>query len=166
MILASHAILGAAASRLVPDNLYLGFLLGAASHFVADAISHWDYSLRSATFDEKNRLVDMRWGRDFLIDLFKIALDIIAGVIISFLIFKVHGARDFISLFAGIVGGILPDGLQFLYSKIKKEPFVAIEEFHIAIHSKKTIRDPYRGILSQSAIVAAAVLVSVLLTSP
>lgn len=164
MILASHAIIGAAAARLVPDNPYLGFFLAVASHFVADAIPHWAYSISSIIEDKGVKAKNKFWNYAFLSDILKIGFDIATGTIISLLVFKAYGANDSYAVFLGIFGGILPDGLQFLYFKIRKEPLISIQKFHIEIiHAKSAINDPYLGVFSQMVIVAIAVIISLFL---
>ena len=158
MILATHAILGAAIGRFLPDDPFLGFLLGVASHFASDAIPHWDYRLRSAVDDENHHMVDMRLGKEFLIDISKISVDIILGVGLAFAIFGAHTSREFISISAGILGGVLPDGLQFLYFKIKKEPFIFIQKIHKAVQARRNLKHRFQlGVISQVAVVLVAV---------
>ena len=163
MILTSHAIIGAAVSRLAPADPILGFLLAVASHFVADTVPHWDYShvFRSAVRDERGQIMNMHWNKDFLFDFFKIGADAAAGALLALFIFQAHSGSDFIALFAGICGGVFQDGLQILYLKIKKEPFIAIQGFHEKIHARPM--NNLWGITLQAAVVAAAVFVSTLL---
>lgn len=161
MILVSHAIIGAAVARLVPNHPYLGFFLGIGSHFAVDAIPHWGYRLRSAIAGKDGMVTNMKWGRDFLFDIMKITMDIIAGVALSFIIFRPYDADNAVAVFAGICGGVLPDGFRFLYYKIKAEPFVSIEGFHNFIHAKHFVRKRYLGILSQAAIILIFVAMSI-----
>ncbi len=164
MILSTHAVLGAAVARLFPHNPVLGFFLGFISHFVFDAIPHWDYSLRSEVLGDKKEIVDMRWGKDFLFDIFRLGLDFAAGVGIVFIFFPLHGGKDLASLLAGLMGGVLPDALQFFYFKIKKEPLSSLQRFHKFIQSKLTLKhQPRLGIPLQGIIGVAAIVLSLIL---
>lgn len=174
MILASHMIIGVAAARLVPNNPYLGFFLGIVSHFIVDAIPHSEYPLRSVIFDKDGRVVNMSWNKDFMLDLLKISADIIIGAGLVFIIFKTNINNDVHAILAGIAGGVFPDGLQFLYFKIKKEPLIAIQKFHQAIQAKNIFSAKggsasggknklYQGILMQIIIAATAIFASMLL---
>jgi hypothetical protein len=42
MILSTHAIVGAAIASFLPSHPTIAFVLGFGSHFVLDAIPHWD----------------------------------------------------------------------------------------------------------------------------
>src|SRR5260370_42631939 len=53
MILSTPAIVGAAIASFLPSHPTTAFVLGFASHFVLDAIPHWDYPIRSAAADPK-----------------------------------------------------------------------------------------------------------------
>jgi hypothetical protein len=53
MILSTHAIAGAAIASFLPSHPTAAFVLGFASHFVLDAIPHWDYPIRSAAVHPK-----------------------------------------------------------------------------------------------------------------
>ena len=51
MILSTHAIVGAAIASFLPSHPTTAFVLGFGSHFVLDAIPHWDYPIKSASVD-------------------------------------------------------------------------------------------------------------------
>src|ERR1700747_2768240 len=53
MILSTHAIVGAAIASFLPSNPTIAFVLGFGSHFVLDAIPHWDYPISSASVNPK-----------------------------------------------------------------------------------------------------------------
>lgn len=167
MILTTHAIVGAAAGRLVSNPL-LAFALGFVSHFLIDAIPHWGYPLASLIRDEKNLLQkDMAMNRWFLRDLAIMAVDFCSGVILAIFIFQ--GKAGFINfslpLLAGVMGGVLPDALQFAYFKIRRRPLVDLQKLHIRFHLNHTKNIPALpyGILSQVAVIIAAVIVSKLI---
>ena len=45
LTLMTHAIVGAAIVGLVPAHPLLGLSLAFASHFILDALPHWDYPI-------------------------------------------------------------------------------------------------------------------------
>jgi hypothetical protein len=51
MILCTHAVVGAALASFVPSHPAAAFAIGFASHFVLDAIPHWDYSIKSRSIN-------------------------------------------------------------------------------------------------------------------
>lgn len=160
MTLTSHAVVGAAIVSAVPTHPVLAFSLGFCSHFLLDAIPHWDYPLGSMLEDKENPMnSDMKIGKSFLFDLCKIGLDFLLGFILTFLFFGL--GRDFSYnnvLFFGALGAVLPDALQFLYFKWRHEPIVSLQKFHQWIHSKIELKDkPVLGISSQIIFIALVV---------
>ncbi|MEI6296859.1 MAG: hypothetical protein WCO84_04415 [bacterium] len=143
MILAPHIIIGVAVARTLPDNLILAFSAAFLSHFIADAVPHWEYDLSKAIdpkYSEKIRI-----NKEFLWDFFRLSLDGLIGLFISFLLFY-NGNTGFI--IAGCLGGIFPDILQFLYGKFKNRPLIVFKKFHDSVHSEKKERKFLVGVLS------------------
>src|SRR3989344_1714675 len=172
MILASHAVVGAVLGKLVPQHPIAAFFLGFLSHFVFDSIPHWQYSLKSLS---KNVAGDyeMPSGKKFNTDMLKVGIDILSGlaIVVWFLkplafgdsgLFTLSGVKVFttggLSVLAGAFGGMLPDGLQFLYFKIKREPFLSLQRFHNWIHAEHDITAVSYGVVTQIAIVLAVSL--------
>ncbi len=163
MILTTHAIVGAAAGRLFSDP-FVAFSAGFASHFIIDAIPHWAYNLKSRARNEKEPLNDdIEIGKKFVGDLARIGLDFIVGIFAAIFIFQ--GEDGFMSLsvnlLSGVAGGIIPDFMQFLYFKIRQEPFIAVQKLHIYVHQGigEIPALPY-GLISQVVVIAAAILIS------
>lgn len=171
MILATHVIVGVAAGRFFPNNPLLAFMTGFASHFLIDAIPHWDYPLKSYTRDKndpKNLMkADLVMEKGFIRDLVLIAIDIISGITLALYIFGTKGNLVNISLLMGALGGILPDGLQFLYFKTRKEPFKTLQRFHMWIQNNGENEilqnNHFAGFLSQASCAAAALLIAKLI---
>ena len=138
MILTSHAIIGVAVASAFPSHPALAFFAAVASHYIMDAIPHWEYDLLSSKKDRKNPLNnDITIGKDFLRDLKKISADIFISVLASFIIFYFIGlGESILILIAGIAGGIAPDILQFAYFRFRSEPFKSLYIFHYWIHSR------------------------------
>ena len=141
MTLATHAVIGAAVAQFFPESPILGFFAGFASHFFADAIPHGHYKLRSkrylpASCLEEDMIVR---SKEFRFDITRVGCDFAVGIILSFLIFESSLSIDSFLLggaFWGAIGGVLPDPLQFAYWKIRSEPLVSLQKFHIWMHSK------------------------------
>lgn len=137
MILATHAIVGAAAGRIF-SNPYAAFIAGFASHFVMDAIPHKDYTLNSFEPGEDKSEDDMVLDRRFIGDSVKAGVDLLTGAAIIIFIFRdANGLiNNPVSLLAGAIGGILPDFLEVVSFKIRREPLVSLRKFHLVVHSK------------------------------
>ena len=76
MTLATHAIVGAAAARLFSFHPAAAFLAAFASHFLIDAIPHWDYHLKSLRYNREHPLEsDILVNRDFIFDFGKMAFE-------------------------------------------------------------------------------------------
>lgn len=158
MTLATHALIGAAAASFVPQNPALGFALGFASHFAADAIPHWDYPIYSASV-HPNIGAPMKLDMRLLRDALDIGLDAALGLALAIYFFATPAALS--AILAGAIGGILPDPLQFVYAHFKHEPFIALQRFHKWIHTSRHLREEGRhvvGIVSQVVLAAAVVI--------
>jgi len=144
-------------------NPYVAFAAGFASHFITDAIPHWGYGLKSRLKNEKEPLKeDIVLNREFIGDLTRIVLDFLFGIFAAIFIFQ--GGNEFAgasaSLLAGMAGGLLPDFLQFLYFKIRREPFISLQKLHIYVHQAGDIPALPYGMPSQIIIIIAAVIIS------
>ena len=71
MILAAHAIVGAAISSQIPNHPITALAAGIASHFAIDAIPHWDYPLRSMLRGSKGSPLTL--DKELLVDFSLIA---------------------------------------------------------------------------------------------
>lgn len=161
MILASHAIIGAAAGRLFPFSPLLAFAAGLVSHYAMDAIPHWEYEppliSRNPAVPPARAALEMRFAlRTFL------ALgDLGAGVLLSLLIFPDVASTNMYSFAAGIIGGVLPDALQFVYALFPMKLLKAHQHIHDTIHSTQDLKDrPFLGVPLQVIIVAVWVALS------
>lgn len=155
MTLTAHSIVGGAIVSLMPAHPVLGLCFAFASHFVLDAIPHWDYPIRSALMkpdvEEK-----MQWNGAFLRDAIAIYLDATLGIALAVALF---GSRSGLLLVAsGACAAIFPDALQFAYMRCPRGPLPLLQRFHCSIHSSKKIRHPLIGVSLQVAFVAAIVV--------
>ena len=164
MTLTTHYIVGVATARLFSFNPVVAFLAAFVSHFLIDAIPHWDYHLKSAKTNLENPLEsDMLINRDFIFDFGKIAFDAILGALLSFIIFQPSDGAETQILIFGVVGGILPDPLQFLYYKFRHEPLISLQKFHLWIHTKRKLENKLTGIFLQFLLVLVIVIFSFML---
>ncbi len=149
MILATHALVGAALAETVPNHPVLAFSIGFVSHFLLDAIPHWDYPLKSIKEVRDNPLgMDMPFGPAFFRDLLFIGLDFSAGILLSILIFRNQLSP---AIFFGMIGGMTPDFLQFVYTKLRVPPLTWLQKFHQWIHTSVRIKDAFWGPFFQIA---------------
>ncbi len=139
MTLATHAVVGAAAASLFPEQAYLAFAAGFMSHLAIDALPHYDYGefLHSFEKDPHHRLqTDMRFGKHFLHDLAIIGLDALIGFFLSFFVARILSIPWELALI-GAGAGIYPDLIQFVYYKIRKTwlevGLAPLQRFHIWI---------------------------------
>ena len=164
MILATHAIAGAALATVMPDQPILAFTAGVMSHFLLDTIPHWDYELRSKREDENNPLNnDIVVSRDFWFDLIKIDGDALAGLALAWFFFHQfftdHGQLGFLTFALGVAGGLFPDVLQFAYFKLRSPWLAALQRFHYWIHADHERKlKPFVGVVTQALLVAVIIL--------
>ncbi len=171
MTLTTHAIVGAAAARIFSFNPILAFVAAFSSHFLIDAIPHWDYVAKSGRQDPENPMNnDMVIGRDFWFDLVRIGFDATLGVFLSLVIFVPTSIYLFGIIFFGACLGILPDPLQFVYWKFRREPMVSLQRFHIWIHTaykKWTLERRWViGVTAQFVLIVVVVWLAEALTKP
>ncbi len=165
MTLTTHAIVGAAAARIFSFNPALAMAAAFLSHFLIDAIPHWDYIPRSFQKDPDNPLNnDMTIGKDFSHDVMIILFDAVLGIVLSLLIFSSHTAYDAGIIVLGAMFGILPDPLQFVYWKVRREPLISLQRFHVWIHANnRHMSDErlwVRGALFQAILIGFVVLLT------
>lgn len=159
MVLSTHAIVGGAVGRILSGQPILALILGFVSHFLLDAIPHWDYKLGSLDKDEAKPLnTSIRLDRSFAYDCLKLVADVLIGLIIAWLAFG-GSAEAYASVVAGIFGGLLPDFLQFVYFRFRREPLKSLQRFHQWIHTNVRLDGrPALGIFLQSALAIVVII--------
>lgn len=159
MTLTTHTIVGSVVAAFFPTHPEIGFVAAFTSHFVLDAIPHWDYSLKASVIDENNPInSDIALDKRFAKDLINIGLDILIGLIASIYILMFIGKFSIPILIAGALGGIVPDALQLVYMKFRHEPLASLQKFHIWIQRDERLRyRPFIGIISQIAIITLVI---------
>jgi hypothetical protein len=172
MILTTHAITGAAVASILPNNPALGFAVGFVSHFLLDAIPHWDYDLRSSKKDLDNPLNnDLILNKSFIFDLIKMGFDAFLGIAISYFLFinpSVGVSNLSLSsllhsnIVWAIIGSLFPDILQFIYFKLwRHEPLLTLQKFHIWLNRNKSLENrPVLGGLIQLILIILIVAIA------
>src|SRR5580704_15032419 len=119
MILTTHAIVGAALASFLPSHPAAAFVAGFASHFALDAVPHVDYPIKSRSVNPRIG-APMRFDRALLEDVLTIGADGLFGLIAALLLFS--SSANFWAVHMGAVGAMLPDPLQFAFTRWPAEP--------------------------------------------
>ncbi len=160
MTLTTHAVVGAAAAQFFPAYPIVAFSAAFLSHLAIDSLRHYDYKPRSIRKDEANPLnTDMVMGKEFVFDFLQIAADAILGLLLS--IFLFHFAITEAPLWLivlGVIGGILPDPLQFVYFKTRSKLLEPFQRFHVWIQEGKSLEVPASAGLSLQGLLVVVIL--------
>ncbi len=159
MILVTHGIVGASIALSMPNSPVLGAVLAFASHFLLDAIPHWDYELKSLESQKDPLLTKIIRNHHLYPDMCRVAFDGLLGLSLPLVImFLLVGNHLYIALL-GAVFAILPDFFQFLFFKTKAKWLGWYIKFHNLVHSKKRFDGrPGIGIVMQVGIWAIAIV--------
>ncbi len=154
MTLGTHFVAGAYVGLAV-HNLPLAAVLGFSSHFILDAIPHWDYSLSSEEPGKNGQEKDFAMDKRFVKDLFKLSLDIGIGVVVVAVLLWRAAPMAIIGAIVGGTFGVLPDLLQFVYFHYKWHFLRPLQWFHTSfMHAKTQLNDEIvLGVGSQVAII-------------
>ena len=158
MTLTTHAIVGAGIVSITTFNPALGLCAAFVSHFVIDTIPHINYEVVSESMKPGGNTTHFNFNKDFFKDVFFIGVDGIAGLIIPILVFSTP--KTFWLIVAGACAGMLPDALQFAYSRYKHEPLISLQRFHEWIHTITPYKfDRFWGTVSQILLVVIFIIV-------
>jgi hypothetical protein len=164
LTLTTHAVVGAAIASLMPAYPSLAIAAAFASHFLLDAIPHWDYPILSDSVNP-NVAAPMKYDRALFADMLTIGTDAMLGMALALLLLARRG--DFALVLCGAAAAILPDALQFAYMRLPREPLISLQRFHSWIHASRNFRArPVLGLSTQLGLMLFAVLVARLVTSP
>lgn len=159
MTLATHIVIAAAASKPIGmAHPILVFLVSLASHYLSDAIPHWDYHLSSLPERKDMRERAFSSVRAFLHDFKKIALDALLGTVIVLATLRPQTGEQYFFLALIVVGSTLPDFLQGVYYATHWKVLEPIQRFHDFMHTKIKLGPyPKFGIPFQAIIALIAV---------
>lgn len=161
MTLTTHAVAGAAIAGTLSAYPVLALPLAFLSHFLLDAIPHWDYDLKSAKkFVGESTGVELSFGKDFLIDVLRVGTDLSLGLVLAGLVFYIIGDKQIgILVLAGALVAVLPDFMQFAYGKLKTKSLAYFQSWHNYFHASLRLDNkPVLGILSQVLIVGLIIV--------
>ncbi len=151
-------MVGAGIAATMPAHPLLGLSAAFASHFLVDAIPHYDYKIRSASINPKIGAA-MKFDRALLLDFFSIGWDLAFGMILSVLLFATPATWILVAI--GAFAGALPDALQFVYTRFQHEPLVSLQRFHKWMHTSHHMREhSVFGVISQVVFLGVFVLLA------
>ncbi len=142
MTLATHILVAGAATKpfMGRVNDLVLFIIAVFSHYLSDAITHYDYGLLSIPWHEgpKKDLNVKLEPSLVVVDLLNIAIDVAIGVSVLILCVGADNIlKDPTAYGLIILGGILPDALQPIYLLWKEFPMTLVQNFHDFWHSEK-----------------------------
>ena len=124
MTLTTHAAIGAAIGSAV-GNPIIGFVLGAASHFLVDMIPHGDNQLADLfRIHKKKRKLAIAY----------VTIDAVVAMYMVMAIFLVRTDGTNIAFAAAIAGSILPDLLVGLSDLFRTKALRIFCKFHFYFH--------------------------------
>lgn len=154
MTLGTHAVVGGAVAAIFPSHPIIAFVAGFASHFILDAIPHWDYKLLSKYSNPDS----IKTGMDFyfLLDLLRVGSDAFIGFILLFIFWNTDLITLWQVVLLGAIGGMLPDFLQFVYMRFPHQPMIAVQKFHNFMHAEYRLdKRPLIGVTTQIIVMIA-----------
>jgi hypothetical protein len=146
LTLTTHGIVGGAIVSLLPTSPVVGLCLAFASHYLLDGIPHLDYQIRSASLNPTSA-TPIKYDTALLADAITISADAALGVALALLLFATRGSIALVA--CGALAAILPDVLQFAYTRFPHEPLRSLQTVHRWAHASKGIKQPILGVLSQ-----------------
>ncbi|MCX6816468.1 MAG: hypothetical protein NTZ93_01180 [Candidatus Beckwithbacteria bacterium] len=143
MLVTSHALVGAAIAKLIP-NPYLGYPINLCSHFLLDLIPHWDFRTRKI-IHSKTRTIAVSLSDAFI------------GFFLGWLIFKSQVTYAY--LFPMMFIAQLPDWLEAPFHILNWSfpPFSTIKKLQSRLHHKLNL--PW-GLVLQILVVVLVVLIA------
>jgi hypothetical protein len=157
LTLTTHAIAGAAIACVMPVHPYLAISSAFASHFLLDAIPHWDYPIRSDAV-KPGICAAIKFDGALLADVLAISADALLGLSLALVLLA--RSNNFLVVFCAAGAAIFPDALQFAYKTFPREPLISLQGFHSWIHSKRDLRTlPVLGLATQIGLIFFVVLI-------
>lgn len=161
MILAPHALAGAAIAVIFRRHPSIAVVAAFLSHFILDAIPHWHYKLSSRINDLSAPFyVRFIFDRRFLKDIMRTGIDFSIGLAIALGISYIFFPKYFWLTFLGAAAAVLPDFLQLMYHLFPDSPLFYLQWFHRKIHAKKDLdNEILLGITYQVSFSLAIILI-------
>ncbi|MBI5045703.1 MAG: hypothetical protein HZC14_01710 [Candidatus Niyogibacteria bacterium] len=169
MIISSHVVITAAAVAPFLTHPFTApkaaaiFGIAVLSHYLADAVPHWDYQLSSVVEGGEAGRDRRGFSRDrrlFLKDLSRAALDGLLGMAIAFLMLNLSFTWWDLAVLSWIsFSAILPDIASMFFIIFPCAPFSWFYKAHVVHTSYRWKKGPWSGALFQATTVAAIVLV-------
>ena len=163
MTLTTHSIIAVAVTKpLMRMHPVLIFAVAILTHYLSDAIPHWDYKILSLenAEDKEHRHISNN-HKLIITDIRNFAIDGFLGAAIVLLAIRPVTPQQWMWAGLAVVGGCLPDFLQALH--VLKLPLLRLhQKFHDIFHTNIRLSSyPLLGIPFQAAIVATALFVLV-----
>jgi hypothetical protein len=139
MTLATHIVIAGAITRPIASaHPLILFAVSLLSHYLADAIPHWDYKIASIDEKAKENVDTLEWQfKDprFWKDVTRFAFDALVGF--GILLFFTHPQTlpEFLKIVLIAAGGVLPDFLQAVYFTRKAEFLKFAQRIHDFFHT-------------------------------
>ncbi len=163
MTLTAHALGGAATALVLRAHPVAGLCAAFTSHFILDAVPHWDHPLRSLVKHPENYMEDRLNFRNpkLVRDVIDTAIDGLLGLAaVGVAIALTHPQHLSLAL-TGAALGIFPDALQVLYFAAPRSPLRHLQRLHRICHAKTNFdRRPQIGVPMQ--LIFAGLLVAVI----
>ena len=138
MTLTTHSIIAATITKPIASaHPALIFLAAVASHYLSDAIPHWDYKILSVENKEDPHGRRLSSDRSLIIkDLVRFGLDTSVGFGAALILIGPETPQELLWAMLAPFGGMLPDFLLGVYA-VKKFSFLKpIQLFHDFWHTK------------------------------
>jgi len=163
MLTVPHAIAGATLGSLVgdiPGQAVFAFAVGWGSHYVLDAVPHWErlFGHKGSGFD--TRTPANQWPKSFL---YQAIGDVVVALVVIIFVLNSHGDLTQFwqsPVFWGALGGIFPDILDntpVINNWFGKFTLVQSErKFHHDNHISIQMQEkfpPYTGLVTQAIVV-------------
>jgi hypothetical protein len=152
MTIATHAVVAAASAQILSYSPLDAFLLGVFSHFILDAIPHWDYNLDILSQGFKMKPI--------IKDSLRLALDFLIGFLLIFFFFQWLEPFNFI-LWSAALGAITPDILHNLENFWKTKTLSLFSKFHHWCHCKKDLNNAFLGIIIQLFVITVFIYLTI-----
>lgn len=138
MILTSHALVGAAAGKFIP-NIFLQLLILIPLHYIMDIFRHGEY------LNKKSTIKNTWW---------KITLDLLIGtsIIFAISILQNKSLSEMRPMLTGAFISMFPDLLTVLYWKLGFKFLEKIFRFHQFVHSRFADYSPERAWTLRNAV--------------